>query len=307
MNTQSYVLVTAAFNEEAVIEGTILSVIAQTDRPVRWVIVSDGSKDHTDDIVKRYAAQYPFICLLRISEDHPRNFAAQVDAINAGVAELKELDYRFIGNLDADVSMEAEYFEQLMTKFTQNQQLGLAGGSIYEQDAYGTFRPRKTNNVRSVAHAVQFFRRECFESVSAYVPLPYGGPDSHAETMARIKGWHVTSFPELRVYHHRPTGSVGGLLHSSFRQGKMDYSLGYHPLFEFAKSLRRIWVRPYVVGAVARLAAFWLSYVKREKRHVSTEFMEFSRGEQKQRLWDSVGTLTGRPHGEAVKVSRDGN
>ena len=292
MNTQSYVLVTAAFNEEAFIEGTILSVIAQTHRPIRWVIVSDGSRDHTDDIVKRYAAQYPFVCLLRISEDHPHNFAAQVDAINAGVAELRGLDYRFIGNLDADVSMEAEYFEQLMTKFAQNQQLGLGGGSIHEKDADGIFRPRKTNNVRSVAHAVQFFRRECFESISAYVPLPYGGPDSHAETMARIKGWHVTGFPELRVHHHRPTGSVGGLLRSSFRQGKMDYSLGYHPLFEFAKSLRRIWVRPYVVGAVARLGAFWLSYVTREKRYVSVEFMEFSHREQKQRLWDSFGALT---------------
>jgi poly-beta-1,6-N-acetyl-D-glucosamine synthase len=287
-----YVLVTAAYNEEAFIEGTILSVIAQTNRPVRWMIVSDGSRDRTDDIVKRYAAQNEFIHLLRITDDHPRNFTAQVDAINAGVAQLKGLDYEFIGNLDADVSMGPEYFEQLLAKFGEDQRLGLGGGFIYEKDKEGRFRSRRTNNSRSVAHAVQLFRRDCFESIAAYVALPYGGPDSHAETMARIKGWRVAAFDELEVYHHRPSGSVGGLLHSSFRQGRMDYSLGYHPLFEVAKSLRRVWMRPYILGTLVRLAAFSVSYLFREKRPVSAEFIEFSRREQKQRLWDFLALLT---------------
>src|ERR1022692_4850163 len=98
-----YVLVTAAYNEGGFIENTIRSVISQEVPPARWVIVSDGSTDNTDEIVKRYAAQYDFIQLYRITEDHPRNFAAQVNAINAGIAQLSGAEYEFIGNMDADV------------------------------------------------------------------------------------------------------------------------------------------------------------------------------------------------------------
>ena len=48
-----YVLVTPAHNEADLIEQTIRSVVAQTVPPKRWVIVSDGSSDGTDDIVRR--------------------------------------------------------------------------------------------------------------------------------------------------------------------------------------------------------------------------------------------------------------
>jgi glycosyltransferase involved in cell wall biosynthesis len=53
-----YVLITPARNEPAFIEQTIKSVIQQTILPLKWVIVSDGSTDGTDEIVKRYAVNH---------------------------------------------------------------------------------------------------------------------------------------------------------------------------------------------------------------------------------------------------------
>ena len=52
-NNLQYLLITPAQNEEAFLEFTILSVAKQTVRPVRWLIVSDGSTDRTDEIVTR--------------------------------------------------------------------------------------------------------------------------------------------------------------------------------------------------------------------------------------------------------------
>ena len=69
-----YVLVTPARNEEAFIEATIHSVVAQTVRPERWVIVSDGSSDGTDAIVQRYVGLHPWIELLRMPERRDRQF-----------------------------------------------------------------------------------------------------------------------------------------------------------------------------------------------------------------------------------------
>ena len=281
----SYVLVTAACNEGDFIENTIRSVIAQEHRPARWVIVSDNSTDDTDAIVARYAATHSFIRLHRLTEDHPRNFAAQVNAINAGIAQLQGTEYAFIGNLDADISFAPSYFRQVLDKFRQDASLGLGGGFIHEKSADGIFRSRRTNSLSSVAHAVQLFRRECFKAVGgAYLPLPYGGPDTFAETTARKKGWRVAPFPDLAVLHHRPTGSAGGLLRGWFRQGKMDYSLGTLPLFEVFRILRRVQSKPYVFGAGARLAGFLSCYCRGEHRAVPEEFMTYLRQEQTSRL-----------------------
>lgn len=280
-----YVLVTAAFNEGKLIEDTIRSIISQHCRPVKWVIVSDGSTDQTDAIVARYAAVNQFIQLRRLTDDHPRNFAAQAHAINAGITQLAATNFDFIGNLDADITIAPSYFQELLQKFTEDPELGLGGGFVHEKCADGVFRSRRDNSASSVAHAVQLFRRACFQAVGGgYVALPYGGPDTYAEVTARMRGWRVTSFPDLQVMHHRTTGSAGGLVRGCFRQGRMDHSLGTLPLFELMKVLRRLHIDPYLIGAAARLAGFTFSYYPRDKRPVSDEFVAYFRQEQSARL-----------------------
>jgi biofilm PGA synthesis N-glycosyltransferase PgaC len=287
MHHDAYVLVTAAYNEERYIEPTIRSIVAQTVRPARWIIVSDGSTDRTDEIVQSYAAENSFLHLHRVVEDHPRNFAAQVYAINAGLAQLKDVHYNLVGNLDSDITLEPDYFARLLQKFRLDPRLGLAGGTVCERGPDGKFRPRPITSSTAVPHACQLFRRECFEAIGGgYVPLRYGGPDTHAEILARRNSWRVMSFSGLPVYHHRPTNSAEGVLRGWYRQGKMDYSLGSLPVFELFKLLRRVWVKPYLIGSLARCAGFLESYCRREKRAVSNDFVAYVRQEQKQRVLD---------------------
>ena len=281
--TKNYVLVTAAYNEEAYIEKTIQSVIAQTALPLQWAIVSDGSTDRTDEIVLSYAARHPFIKLVRVQEEHARNFAAQVHAINLGCKSLQALNYQFIANLDSDISFGPAYYQQLMEKFDLDPSLGLAGGYIFEE-SNGKFASRPTNREYSVAHAVQMFRRECFESVGGYRALPYGGPDWHAQVVVRMHGWGVKAFRDLPVNHHRPTGTADRWVRSMIRQGRMDYSLGSYPPFELFKLARRFPSKPYVLGSFVRLYGFLWGYCIREERPVSREFMQFLRSEQKNAL-----------------------
>src|SRR3979490_924287 len=61
-----YVMVTPARNEADYIELTIQSMIKQTVLPLRWVIVSDGSTDRTDEIAASYAAKYEWIEFLKM-------------------------------------------------------------------------------------------------------------------------------------------------------------------------------------------------------------------------------------------------
>lgn len=280
---KSYVLVTAAYNEEKDIEKVLCAVVRQTMRPSKWIIMNDGSTDRTDEIVQKYADRYSFIEISRITEEHPRNLTAQVNAINKGFSRLQDMDYDYIGNLDADISLEPEYFEELLQKFEDNPCLGLAGGFIWEERD-GEFRSRKSNVVSSVAHAVQLFRRECLETLGGYRSFTWGGADWYAEVTLRMKGWEVHSIPELRAFHHRPTGQGFGLLRYWYRGGKMDFYMGTHPLFEIFKVARRLNGRLFGVPALVRFSGFLSSCFKREARQVPDEFMRFLRKEQMERL-----------------------
>jgi glycosyltransferase involved in cell wall biosynthesis len=286
----SYVLITAAYNEDRYIENVLRSVVSQAHAPKRWVIVSDGSTDRTDELVSNYAKDYPFIELLPLREKHDRNFAAQVNAIRSGYERLKNMNFEFVGNLDADVSFGPEYFQRLIQIMRNEPDLGLSGGFIYEDSPHG-FRSRQLNTKRSVAHAVQFFRRECYESIGGYIPLPYGGPDWCAEISARMKGWRVEAIPALQVNHHRTTGGGTGLLRYAFQQGMMDHSFGSHPAIELLRCVRRLRDRTYGLSALVRMSAFLYATVRRQKRPVSEEFVKFLRKSEMERLlsWDGRG------------------
>ncbi len=282
-HSKSYALATAAYNEEKLIERVIESIVHQTVLPEKWVIVNDGSTDRTAEIVKRYADKHPFIELYTITEEHPRDLTAQVHAINRGFTQLKNVKCAFIGNLDADVTLDPDYFERLLEKFEEDPRLGLAGGFIHEEQE-GEFQSRKSNVESSVAHAVQLFRRECLNDLGGYRPFTWAGADWYAEVSLRMKGWNVHSIPELRALHHRPTGKGFGLFKYAYRGGVMDFYMGTHPLFETIKMTKRLVEKPYVVGAAVRFSGFVAAYCKRLPRQVPEEFMTYLRKEQMARI-----------------------
>src|ERR1051325_11494894 len=92
-DSHSYVLVTAARDEALFIEETIRSVVGQTVRPLKWVIVSDGSTDGTDDIVRNHAAAHPWIQLVRRPDRAMRHWAGKPLAVRAGVDALADVPY----------------------------------------------------------------------------------------------------------------------------------------------------------------------------------------------------------------------
>jgi glycosyltransferase involved in cell wall biosynthesis len=274
---------TAAHNEEDFIEGAIQSVLSQTLRPWRWVIVSDNSTDRTDEIVSSHGRQHDFIRLLHITRAPGRDFGSKVIALRHGQTLLADEEYDFIGNVDADITLEPPYFEELLSHFRRRPDLGLVGGFLYENSG-GEYRSLRTNDVRNVGHAAQLVRRQCYEAIGGYAVLNYGGEDWYAQTRARMQGWRVEALPQLKIFHHRHTSGGSSPLRNAFRLGRMDYSFGSDPLFEILKCLRRIPERPYFCGALARLAGFIWPCLRREPRAVLDDFASFLRSEQKERV-----------------------
>src|SRR5712672_2013612 len=278
----SYVLITPARNEERFIELTIKSVVAQTVRPLKWAIVSDGSTDRTDVIVQRYVLDHPWIELVRMPERQERNFAGKVQAFNAGYARMAGLKYDIIGNMDADVSFDAEYFEFLLGKFAENPRLGVAGTPYRE----GSFQyDYRFTSIEHVSGQCQLFRRECFEEIGGFVPRKIGGVDLVAVTTARMKGWQTRTFPEKPYYHHRKMGTAAqGTLIVPYRVGQTDYVLGSHPVWEFFRCIYQLTRPPILLGGSLRLVGFFWAMTRRVQKQVSADFVRFRREEQMRRL-----------------------
>ncbi len=278
----SYVLITPARNEARFIELTLKSVIAQTVRPVKWVIVSDGSSDGTDELVGKYAADHSWIELVRMPERRERHFAGKVIAFNAGWERVKHLPYQIIGSLDADVSFDEDYLEFLLTKFAANPMLGVGGTPFTEGN--GTYDFRFTS-IEHVSGACQLFRRECFDVIGGYTPIRGGGIDLVAVVTARMKGWQTRSFPEKVCFHHRKMGSgMNNGLKLPFRWGQSDYRLGGHIVWQTFRCVYQMSKRPYVVGGLVTLTGYYVSFVSRHPRAVSGEFAKFRGREQLKRL-----------------------
>jgi len=278
----SYVLVTPARNEEAFIELTIQSVVRQTVRPLKWVIVSDGSTDRTDEIVSRYASQHEWIEFVRLPEREVRHFAGKVFCFNAGYDRVKHLKYDIIGSLDADISFAEDYFSFLLQKFAENPKLGL-GGTPFDEG--GEVYDYRYSSVEHVSGACQLFRRECFEAIGGYVPMKGGGIDVVAVLSARSKGWQTRTFPEKTCIHHRPMGSAGqGKLAASFKLGQRAYICGFHPIWQIFRSIYQMTKPPYVImGCALSLGYFW-AMLRRVERPFPKELVEFQRRDQLRRL-----------------------
>jgi glycosyltransferase involved in cell wall biosynthesis len=278
----SYVIITPARNEAQFIELTLQSMVAQTFRPLKWIIVSDGSTDGTDDTVVKYMAANPWIELLRMPERQERHFAGKVHAFNAGYERVKDLDFEIVGNLDADVSFDPMHFEFLMTKMGENPQLGLAGAPFREGSYQYDYR---FTNIENVWGGCQLFRRECFESIGGYMPLKGGCIDHVAVLSARMKGWKTRTFTEKVCIHHRQMGTaLQGALKARFKVGAKDYSVGNHPLWELFRMFYQVTQRPLIIGGLALGLGYAWSQVRQAEVPLSSELVAFVRREQMQRL-----------------------
>ena len=278
----NYALITPARNEAQYIELTIKSMIAQSLLPLKWVIVSDGSSDQTDELVRKYLKEYPWIELVRMPERAQRHFAGKVHAFKAGYERLKDTKVEIIGNLDADVSFEPRHFEFLIERMSENPQIGVAGAPFRE----GTFQyDYRFSNIENVWGGCQLFRRECYEAIGGYLPLKGGCIDHVAVLSARMHGWQTRTFTENVCLHHRQMGTaMQGVLKARFKIGVKDYTVGNHPLWELARTIYQMKSSPFAIGGLALGLGYAWSLIRRAEVPLSPDLVAFVRREQLNRL-----------------------
>jgi biofilm PGA synthesis N-glycosyltransferase PgaC len=262
MSTETkYVVVTPVRDEEAFVRLTIECMLQQSVRPAEWVIVNDGSTDNTGAVIDGYARQYPWISAChRANRGFRKAGGGVVEAFNDGYKSLSSLDWDFIVKFDGDLSFGPEYFQNCFEYFEREPDLGIGGGVIchvvdgreYIEGGGPGFHVRG---------ATKIYRKACWEALGGLWPAP--GWDTFDEVKANRLGWTTRSFGDLRLTHHRWTGTAEGIWVGLVKNGRANYVCGYHPLFMLGKCIRRVLHRPYILGSIALSYGFITGYCRR--------------------------------------------
>ena len=276
-----YVVVTPVRDEEEFLPSSIKSMVNQTILPQQWVIVNDGSKDRTREIIDEAARNNPWIRAVHREDRGYRKWGAGIiEAFYAGFNAVSCHDWEFMSKLDGDLTYEPRYFEGAFRKFRENTKIGIGGGTLYHfKDGQKVVESGPKFHVRGGA---KIFRRACWDAIGGLWVGP--GSDTVDEVKANMLGWTTMSFPDLEMLHHRPTGASWGRWGGMVKDGKIDYVYGSHPVFLVAKCGVRLVKKPYVIGSVALFYGYVEAYLKKIPRVNDPELIRYLRRQQLARL-----------------------
>jgi poly-beta-1,6-N-acetyl-D-glucosamine synthase len=258
-----YAVVTPARNEAAHLRRLAGSLTAQALKPVAWVIVDDGSTDETEALAEELEREHSWIRRVPAGTGDseriaPGRGAPVVAAFHAGLAALAEKP-ELVAKVDADISMDEDYFERLVGAFREDGTLGIASGTCYEHDGR-EWRQRFVTGA-SVWGAARVYRWRCLDQV---LPLEQRmGWDGIDIVKANVRGWSTRTFLDLPFRHHRVEAvRERSRWHAWALQGEASHYMGYRPSYVLARTLHQMRRDP---AALAMLSSFLAAMARRSR------------------------------------------
>lgn len=275
MTTLSYSVVSPVHDDAASLLRLAECMVAQTCRPVEWVIVDCGTNDETTAVARRLPDEHPWIKLLILESragDPPASACAR--AFREGLTLISD-DVDVIARQDSNVSFQPDYFERLLSTLARDPKLGVVGGTRYElRDAVWVQADVPGDHVHSASRA---YRRACLDDI---LPLEEGvGWDGIDELKAVAAGWRTCVSNHTQFHHHvapRPPHRSGSA--RWIRQGAAARYMGYRFSYIVLRSVYQGRRRP---AALAMIWGYARSAIEREPLTADLAVRSYLRDQQR--------------------------
>lgn len=188
--------VVIAYNEAANIARTLATITALKGLGEHEIIVvNDGSRDSTAQIVADIAARNPRVRLIDLADNRGRGYARR-----KGIAAAHGA---LIATVDADIILPADWL--VLTRAALDNHDAVGGVAVPDGDVayvYKRFRlvPRVVHGTTTVAGSNGLYRREVFEVVG-FDPALREGEDSALNHAMDRHGLSAATVPGLLVRH----------------------------------------------------------------------------------------------------------
>lgn len=217
-------IVIPAHNEASYLGSTLDSLLNQSLKAHRIVVVNDHSTDQTAALLNDYAAKNASIMAAHLNSNRTHMPGSKViRAVQSGLDQFTTLP-DIICKFDADLIFPEHYLETIAQHFESNPRLGMVGGLCYiEQN--GRWILESLTAKDHIRGALKAYRRSCFEQMGGLKASI--GWDTVDELLARFHGWQVQTDPALKVKHLKPTGARYDKS-ARHKQGEAFRKLGYN-------------------------------------------------------------------------------
>lgn len=273
-----YVLISPCRDEADFMRQTLDSIVAQSVRPAKWVIVDDGSTDETPQILAEYAHRHHWIGIVTRNNRGRRAVGPGViDAFYAGLDTVNLDEFEYLCKLDLDLEIPPTYFERVIQQMEANPRLANFSGKPYLREKDGTLVSERLGDENAVGQ-IKLYRVIAFKEIGGFVrQVSWDGIDGH---MCRMKGWIARSedYPELRFIHLRQMGSSQhGIWVGRLRWGFGKYFMGSAFYYVAAVAFYRMFEKPYIVGGWGILWGYLKAGFAGAPRFENEEFRWFLR------------------------------
>jgi glycosyltransferase involved in cell wall biosynthesis len=278
-----FIIVTPCKNEEESLPDLIKSVLDNTIKPILWVIIDDGSTDSTPSILSKFQKNNEWVVILH-EENSERDLSFHYSKIvdnaikySLDFCDNKSLICNYIALIDADMILNEDFFEQIITRLETNPEIGVCSGSAAYY--FNGKLVNETGRSQNPIGGLRVWRRKCFEDSGGF-PQSYSA-DSVSNVLAILAGWKIKKYDDIIGITVRPTTSTEGFWKGYKMRGVSDYYRDYHPIYVVMKAFKYFTKSPFYIG-VAYLYGYVYGIIKVKEKIEIPEVRHYYRHKYKE-------------------------
>lgn len=227
-----FLIIIPAHNEEDNLSFTLDSLVLQSNRNFKVVVVNDGSTDRTPEVIRKYTEADPRFKTINLQKSEHQPGSKVVHAFKNGLQTQSMDEFDIICKFDADIILPENYLQTITDAFIQNPAYGLVGGLLYiEKD--GSWVYEGNSNKHHVRGPMKAYRKECFVQIGGLRETL--GWDNIDSILLENLGWKEVVIPELHVKLIKVKGTDYTIRPAEY-YGRYFYFLGLNRFLAYIAS-----------------------------------------------------------------------